>query len=327
MTRTRLVLLLVLGLLAAPLAGEAQQAGKSARVGVIAAGRPSNWVTAFDVFRRGLRERGWIEGQNLVLDFRYAEDEADRLPGLAAELVALKPDAIFAAGTQATRAVARATTTIPIIFETLGDAVSSGLVPNLARPGGNVTGTSGFSPELSAKRLQFIREILPQAVRIAVLTNPVNPGTAADVRLIEAAARKMKVQLDTVGARDPTELEGAFERMAGQKAEALLVVSDPMIFGQSRRIVELAARHRLPAAYESPGFPRAGGLLSYGPSPPERFEQVAVYVDRVLRGAKPAHLPIVRATKFELFINLKTAKALGLTIPQSLLLRADQVIE
>jgi putative ABC transport system substrate-binding protein len=327
MTRRRLVPLLLLGLLAAPLAAEGQQAGKVWRVGVLVPGVSAGSGEYIEVFRGGLRELGWIEGRNLVLDVRYADNRYDRLPALAAELVALKPDVIFAAAAPAIRAVTQATRTIPIVFETLGDALASGLVSNLARPGGNVTGISGFAPELSAKRLQLIREIVPRAARIAVLANLANPGTPAVVRVTEAAARHMQIQLYVVDVREATGLDGGFDRMARQEVEALVVVSDSMLFGQRRRIIELAARHRLPAVYELRLFPDDGGLLSYGPGRVERFQRAAVYVDRILRGAKPADLPVEQPTKFELVINLKTAKALGLTIPQSLLLRADQVIE
>jgi len=315
------------GLLAIPIATQAQQAAKIARVGVLFAGTQAAWVDPVKTFVQGLRERGWSEGQNLVLDFRYADNNYDRLPALASELVALKPDAIFAGSSPAVRVAIQATSTIPIVFETLGDAVSAGLVPNLGRPGSNVTGVSGFSPELSAKRLQFIREILPSATRVAILANLQNPATPPVVRAMETAAGRMQVQLYVVDVRDATQLPGAFERMARLKAEALVVVSDPMFSGQRRKLMELAARHRLPAAFDGQEHLAEGGLLSYGSFRLERFLQAAEYVDRILRGAKPADLPIAQPTKFVLVISLKTAKALGVTVPQSLLLRADEVIQ
>lgn len=315
------------GLFAAPLVAEAQEGGKVWRVGVIVPGAPAAWADNFEAFRGGLRELGWIEGRNLILDRRYADYRYDRLPALAAELVALKPDVIVASAAPAIRAVTHATTTIPIVFETLGDALASGLVTNLARPASNVTGVSGFAPELNAKRLQLIREIVPSADQIAVLANLANPAAPASVRLTEAAGRDMQVQVQVVDVREAIGLEDAFKKIARQHAEALVVISDPMFFGQRRRLIGLAARYRLPAVYEARFFPDGGGLLSYGPGEAERFQRMAMYVDKILRGAQPGELPIERPTTFELVINLKTAKALGLTIPPSLLLRADQVIE
>ena len=323
--KTLLLGFVIMAAMVTPVAVGAQQ-GERARVGVLVPGTPAGFASYIEVFRLRLRELGWIEGQNLVLDVRYADDNYDRLPALATELVALKPDAIFAATAAATRAAARATDTIPIVFETLSDAVSLGLVSNLARPERNVTGVSGFSPELAAKRLELVREIVPGTKRVAVLANRDNPVTPPVVRAIETAARQLAVQLDLVDVRAPSQLENAFKQMAQRRPGALLLVADPMLFGQSQQIVEMAARHRLPAVYEQRLFTDLGGLLSYGPFVNERFQQVAVYVDRILRGAKPAELPIERPTKFELVVNLKTAKALGLTIPESILLRADEVI-
>ena len=315
--------LAILGALVAPTAVDAQPAERGARVGVLVPSTPAAWDGYIQAFRLRLGELGWIEGQNLVLDVRYADDNYDRLPTLAAELVALKPDAIFAGAS----AAARTTATIPIVFETLGDPVSLGLVSNLARPERNVTGVSGFSPEQSAKRLEIIREILPGATRVGVLVNRDNPFTQQAVRAIEAAARQLQVQLDLVDVRAPRQLESAFKELTQRRTRAVLLVADPMLFGQSQRIVELTAHHRLPAVYEQRMFVDHGGLLSYGQFVGERYQQMAVYVDRILRGAKPADLPVEQPTKFELVINLKTAKALGLAIPQSLLLRADEVIQ
>jgi putative ABC transport system substrate-binding protein len=307
----------------------AQSAKGVARIGFLAPGGPGidSWGASVETFRQALRELGWVDGQNLVIEVRYAEGRYDRLPDLAAELVALKPDVIFAGAVNSAKAAKRATTTIPIVMETLGDAVSTGLVTNLARPGGNITGVSGFAPELSAKRLELLREILPSAARVALLANLSNPGSPVIIRATESAARQMRVQIRVVDVRRPTELDNAFDTMARQRSEALVVVADPMIFGERRRIIELAARHRLPAVYEVRLFADDGGLLSYGPGSVERFQRAAVYVDRILKGAKPGDLPIEQPSKFELVVNLKTAKALGIKILPAFLLRADHVIQ
>jgi putative ABC transport system substrate-binding protein len=313
--------------LTAPTAVDAQRTENRARVGILVPSTPAAWDGYIQIFRLRLRELGWIEGQNLILDLRYADDKYGRLPALAAELVALKPNAIVGGASAAALAAAQATATIPIVFETLGDAVGLGLVSNLARPDRNVTGVSGFSPELGAKRLALIRQIVPGANHVGVLANLDNVVTRPIVRAIETAAQQLRVDLDLVDVRAPNQLENAFKEMVQRRAGAFLLVADPMLFGQSQQIVEIAARHRLPAAYEQRMFADRGGLLSYGPRGNERFEQMAVYVDRILRGAKPADLPIERPTKFELIINMKTAKALGLNIPQSVLLQADEIIQ
>jgi putative ABC transport system substrate-binding protein len=306
----------------------AQQAGATPRVGVLVPGPPDPQAAdTYKAFREALRELGWREGLNLILDFRYANNRYDRLPGLARELVALKPDAIFAVAAPATRAAVEATDTIPIVFETLGDATSAGFVAGLARPGRNITGISGFAPELIGKRLQIIQEILPKADSIGVLANLANPTSPSVVRATEAAGRQLRIELHVADVREAKEISVAFDKVVRHAANALVVVSDPLLHAERGRIVELAARHRLPAVYEQRLFTEVGGLLSYGPGRVDRFQRAAVYVDRILRGTKPADLPIEQPTKFELVINVKTAKLLGLTIPPSLLLRADQVIE
>jgi putative tryptophan/tyrosine transport system substrate-binding protein len=315
---------LVLGLLMAPPPAHPQQQGRTVRVGVLAAAPSPEPYTAF---RQGLLELGWIEGKNLVLDFRHADNRYNRLPALAAELVAAKPDAIFALAAPSIRAAMQATKTIPIVIEMLGDALSAGFVSDLARPGGNVTGVSGFAPELVGKRLQLIREILPKADAIDVLANLANPASPPVVRATETAARHLRVRLHVVDVREAKDLAGAFDKMARQRVNALVVVSDPMLHDQARRVVELAARHRLPTVYEQRLFPDGGGLLAYGPGGLDRFQRAAVYVDRILRGARPSDLSIERPTKFELVINLKVARALQLTIPQSVLSQADDVIQ
>jgi putative ABC transport system substrate-binding protein len=296
-------------------------------VGILVPGPSAPDAETYNVFRQGLRERGWIEGRNLILDFRYADNRYDRLPALAAELVALKPDVIFAVAAPAIRAVTQTTSTIPIVIETLGAAPSAGLVQDLARPGGNITGVSGFAPELMTKRLQLVREILPKADSMGILANLANPTSPPVVRATETAARHLRIQLHVADVRDASELVSAFDKLRRQGADALVVVSDPMIHNQSRRVIELAERHRLPTVYEQRLFPDGGGLLSYGPGRLDRFQRAAVYVDRILRGAKPADLPIERPTKFELVINLKAAKVLRLAIPQSVLQQADDVIQ
>jgi putative ABC transport system substrate-binding protein len=306
----------------------AQQPDKTARVGVLVPGPPDPGANeTYQAFGKALRDLGWIEGQNLTLEFRYANNRYDELPRLARELVALKSDVIFAVAAPATRAAVEATSTTPIVFETLGDATGAGLVAGLARPGRNVTGISGFAPELIGNRLQIIQEILPNADRIGVLANLANPTSPAVVRATESAGRQLRIEVHVADVRAATEVDAAFDKLVRHAADALLVVSDPLLHAERGRIVELAARHRLPAVYEQRLFTAAGGLLSYGPGRVDRFLRAAVYVDRVLRGTKPADLPIEQPTKFELVINLKAARALGLTIPPSLLLRADQVIE
>ncbi len=303
------------------------QPPKTARVGILASSTEANFAPSVKAFRDALKDAGWIEGRNLVLDIRYGGEQYGKLDDMAAELVRLKADVIATLGTPATQAAKRATTAIPIVMESLADAVRTGLVPNLTHPGGNVTGVSGFAPALSGKRLQLIRELLPRANRIGILANRANAATEPVIRETQSAAHQMRLQLHVVDVRQPTELMAAFDTIARERSDALILAADPLLFSLGERIVELAARHRLPAVYEHRSFPEVGGLLSYGPLSQERFERMAMYVDRILRGAQPGDLPVEQPTKFELVINLKTAKALGLTIPQSLLLRADQLIE
>jgi len=313
------------GLLAAPLAAEAQQAGKVHRIGYLSGGLSTYRIEAF---RQGLRELGWVEGQNIVIEYRYAEGRFDRLPDLAAELVRLKVDIIVALATPASAAAKNATGTIPIVGISLGDPVGTGLIASLARPGGNVTGVSySVGVETIGKGLELFKEIVPNVRRVAILSNPGNPLYAPAVRDVKVAARSLGVQLQLLETRGPTEFDGAFAAMAKERVGGLFVVADTMFNLHRARLVELAAKSRLPAAYGTRDAVEAGGLMSYGPSLPDLFRRGATYVDKILRGAKPADLPVEQPTKFELVINLKTAKALGLTIPQSVLARADQVIE
>jgi len=324
----REVLATGLAALLGPRGARAQSATKVARVGILASSGEAAFASNVDVFRKALRDLGWIEGRNLSLEVRYAAEGYQRLPALASELVGLNVDVIFALASPAIRAAKQATTTIPIVMETLGDAVSTGLVRSLARPGGNVTGLSGFAPELTGKQLELIREILPRSARVALLANGANTATTAVIRTtLESAAARLGVQLHVATVRQPSELDMAFETIARARSDALIVAVDPMFSGQHQRIVELAARHRLPTTYGSGLFPEAGGLLSYGQHQSERFRRAAVYVDRILKGASPGDLPVEQPSVFQLVLNLKTARSLGLQLPDSVRLRADHVIE
>jgi putative ABC transport system substrate-binding protein len=319
----------LLGSLAAVLTPRMAQAQpvKTARIGVLGSATSDTFERNLKVFRKGLHDLGWVEGQNLTVESRFLRERYDELPALAAGLVTLKVDVIFAMATPAIQAAKRATTTIPIVIETLGDAVGAGLVSNLARPGGNVTGISGFAPELSGKRLELLRELIPGLTRVALLANRANRSTAAVLRNVETAAQQARVQLLVVDVGNTAALAPAFDRIVRERSEALVLAADPILFSQRELIVELAARHRLPAVYEYRFFAELGGLLSYGPDSAERFLRAAVYVDRILRGARPGDLPVEQPSTFELTVNLVTARRLGLTIPPALLLRANHVIE
>jgi putative ABC transport system substrate-binding protein len=316
-------------LLAAPLAADAQQAGKVYRIGLLGAG---SQVTSENrqAFEQALRERGWVTGENLVIAYRYAEGQYDRLPALAAEMVRLEPQVIVAVPTAAARAARDATSTIPIVMLLVSDPIDEGLIASVARPGGNVTGlTLTPTREIFAKQLQLLREAVPRAKRIAFLWNPAGPTTAgpATVRIVQAAAPSLGVELQVVGVRAPEEIEPAFRAMSQARADALFVLIDSMFFTHRGRLADLSVRHRLPSMYGFGEHAKAGGLMAYGVKLADAYRQVAGYVDKLLRGANPADLPVEQPTKFELVINLKTAKALGLTIPPSLLQRADEVIQ
>jgi len=269
-----------------------------------------------------------VEGQNIAIEYRWAEGRFERLPDLAAELVRLKVDVIVSVVTQASLAAKNATRTIPIVMVAAGDPLGSGLVASLARPGGNVTGPSSMYAELAGKQLELLKETVPKVSRVAVLWNPANAVWQAQMlRATEVAARALGLQLQLLEARGPDELEGAFAAMTRERASALLVQVDVIFALHARRLADLAAKRHLPAMYGSREHVEAGGLMSYAPNIPDLFRRAATYVDKILKGAKPADLPVEQPTRFELIINLKTAKALGLTIPPSLLVRADQVIE
>ena len=319
---------LTLGALAAPLAADAQQAGKVPRIGFLSLTSPSDRPFLLDAFRQRLRELGWVEGQNIVIDYRYAEGRVDRLPDLAAELVRLKVDLIVSEGTQGVTAARNATETIPIVMITVRDPVGTGLIASLTRPGGNVTGMSGSAGlEIVAKQLELLKETVPKIRRVAILSNPANAYHQLAIREVNVAARSLGVQLQLLEARGPNEFDAAFAAMAKERVEALLVLSDTIFGSHATRLADLAARSRLPATYGVREDEKAGGLMSYGPSLLDSYRRAATYVDKILKGAKPAELPVEQPTKFELVINLKAAKALGLTIPQSLLVRADELIQ
>ena len=283
-----------------------------------------------DAFRQALRERGYVEGQNIVIEYRSAAGKLERFPTLASELARLKVDLIVAANTPAARAARQATTVIPIVTPVMGDPLGDGLVASLARPGGNITGLTFLGPELVVKRLDLLKQALPRVSRVAAIWHPgayAEHTTRTMLQEAEAGARTLGVQLQLVEVRGPDELDRAFSTMTRERAEAVFVFPSSILFNERRRIVDLAARHRLPAMYQAREFVELGGFIAYGASIPDLFRRSATHVDKILRGAKPADLPVERPTKFELALNLKTAKALGLTIPQSVLLQADQVME
>jgi len=314
------------GLLAAPFV-EAQQAGKVYRIGVLEPTSMALNAANLDAFRKGLRELGYVEGRNMMIEYRSADGRSERFPDLAAELVRLKVDVILTRGTPAVMAAKNATGTIPVVMAASGDPVLSGVVSSLARPGGNVTGLSAVVVEVSGKRLELIREVVPGVSRVAALFNMSNPNDALQWKETETAAPTLRVQLQLLDVRKPGDFAGAFDAAVKGRAGALFVGLDALTWANHRPIVELAAKHRLPAIYGGREFVNAGGLIAYGVSYPHLYHRAASYVDKILKGAKPADLPIEQPTKFELVINLKTAKALGLTIPQSLLGRADEVIQ
>jgi putative tryptophan/tyrosine transport system substrate-binding protein len=326
MRRIGLAVALTVSLALAPFASEAQEAGKVYRIGFLGPSSASTHANRVEALRAGLRELGYVEEKNILIENRWAEGKYDRLPGLAAELVHLKVDVLVTFGTPGTLAAKQTTTTIPIVMAGSGDAVATGIVSSLARPGGNITGSTLFIPELMAKRLELLKEAMPRTGRVAVLVNPDNSANMPVLKAMEATARSLKVELQKFEARGPNEFESAFSAMAKSGVGAAVVNDDALFNGNARAIGDLAARKRLPLAGTGE-IAEAGGSIGYGVSFPDQFRRAAVYVDKILKGAKPGDLPVEQPTKFELLINLKTAKALGLTIPHSLLLRADQVIQ
>jgi putative ABC transport system substrate-binding protein len=319
---------LTLGTLAAPLAVKAQQAVKLQQIGYLDQGSADRNRPYLDGLRRGLRELGWLEGQNIAIEARFAEGKTDHLATLAAELVRLKMDVIVTFTTPAALAAKQATATIPIVIGAAADPVGSGIVASFARPGGNITGWTHLGLELRAKYLELLKEAVPAATRFGVLWNPSNQVHKPSLKVIEGAAQRLKAELHLAGVQDPKESEPTISALVGKGVQGLVVFPDGMFLAQTPLIVALVARNRLPAIYGPREYVEAGGLMAYGANFAEMYRQVgASFVDKILRGAKPANLPVSQPTQFELVINAKTAKALGLTIPQSILVRADQIIQ
>jgi putative ABC transport system substrate-binding protein len=320
------VIATVLAILASVHPVGAQQA-RVHRIGFISSSSSSAMAARDEAFRQGLHALGYVVGQNITIEYRWADGKNERLPGFAAELVNLKLDIIVTHGGVATRAVQQASTTIPIVIAAADDPLAAGLVASLARPGGNITGLSLITPDLTAKRLELLKEILPGLTRVAVLWNSANPISEPELRKAEAAARSLGLQLQSLGVRDPYEFASAFSSMKRERAGALFVLPDAMFFGRRKELVDLAASNRLPLVAHLREFADAGGLMTYGPNVVDVHRRAATYVDKILKGANPGDLPVEQPTKFDLVISLKTAKVLGLTIPQSLLLQATHIIE
>jgi len=310
-----------------PLVARAQLAKKVSKIGILSPGPPTPSSGPPFVLLQGLRELGYTEGQNLTVEFRWADGHVDRLPELAADLVRARVDVIWTTGYQAVLAARKATKTIPIVFSAHVDPVGTGLVASLAHPGANVTGATLMAPDLAGKRLELLRETVPALSRVAVLINTANPGFEPTVRQTEAAARSLGLTLQFLEARAPGEFERAFSSMVEANAGAVHVQLDPLFLSQRALVAELAAKNRVPAMYDLKEFVAAGGLVSYGPPYSEEIRRTATHIYKILRGANPADLPVEQPTKFELVINLKTAKALGLEVPPTLIARADEVIE
>jgi len=305
---------------------QAQQPSKIPRIGFLFALSPSVVSARVEAFRQGMRELGYVEGKNIVIEWRFAEEKPDRLPALAAELVRLKVDIIVTAGPSATRSAKEATVTIPIVMAFDDDPVGSGFVARLARPGGNITGLSAFSPEISGKQLELLKEIVPRLSRVAVLGSSTHPGTTQSQKEMELTAQAFKVQLQYLNVLDPKDIETAFGPARKGRVDAVVVLSSPILLSQRAQLAELAVKSRLPVIHANTEYVEAGGLMVYGTNFPDLFRRAATYVDKILKGAKPADLPIEQPTKFEFVINLKAAKQIGLTIPPNVLARADRVI-
>jgi putative ABC transport system substrate-binding protein len=317
---------LVVSLLASAISAEAQAPAKVWKIVVLVSSSASLNASRDEGLRQGLREFGYVDGKNIVLEFKYADGKLDRLPQLAGELVSSKPDVIIAGGTRAAVAAKQATGAIPIVVSGAGDLVAAGLVQSLSYPGGNVTGVSRLSPEILGTRVELLKKLIPNATRIATLLNRENPGYAASLREIELDALASGMKLQLLAVRSSDDLEGAFQAAIKEKANALLVMVDALFSSHRSRIVESAAKHRLPAIYDRAAFVEAGGLISYGMNLADLSRRAAWYVDRILKGAEPAKLAVTEPSNFELAINLKAAKQIGLTIPPDVLSRADRVI-
>ena len=326
--RSAVMVSVALFMLAAPFLAASQPATKAFRIGHLVAGGRTPDGGPPGPLREALRALGYVEGQNVVYEVRFAEGRMERLPGLAAELVRLRVDVLVAQGGQAQVAAKEATSTIPIVLAPAsGDAVAAGLIASLARPGGNVTGLTDESVQLSGKRMELLKEAVPKATRIAVLWNTNDQGMTLRYREIEKAARILHVEVQALGVREPDDFDRAFSTMTRHRPDAMFLVADTLTIMNRKRFIDFAATQRIPAMYEFDFIVRDGGLMSYGPSQEESFRQAALYIDRILKGAKPADLPAQQPTRYTLAVNLKTAATLGLTIPSSLLLRTDEVVQ
>jgi putative ABC transport system substrate-binding protein len=304
----------------------AQQPSKVPKIGFLVGPSRSFFASRMESFQQGLHSLGYIEGKNIAIEYRYAEGKADRLPTLAAELVGLNVDVIVTSATPSVLAAKKATSTIPVVFVSVTDPVASGLVASLARPGGNITGLTILAPELSGKRLELLKEAVPNVTRVAFLWNPANPAQAPQWREAQAAAQALGLRLQSLEVRSSNDFDSAFEAALRERARALIASPEPLISTHLKRIVEFVAKNRLPAMYAGPEVVDAGGLMSYAPDYTAQYRRAAAYVDKILKGTKPADLPVEQPTKFELVINLKAAKQIGLTIPPNVLARADRVI-
>ena len=323
----RATILALLAFGAAPLASFAQRSAKPARIGFLSVSPQADVAPGLDAFKQAFREFGYVEGRDYVLEPRFADGQFHRLPGLAVELVRLRVDLIMAAQATPTLAVQKETTTIPIVMISVGDPVGSGVVKSLASPGGNTTGTSNSLTDIAPKHLDLLRDTVPRLSRLAVLINPIPRSNRDALKIIQALAPQIDVQILPIEARSAQEIEKGFSLMIEQNAKAIIVVPNPIFFERRRQIAELAVNGRLPCVGYSPEYADAGFLIGYGPNRFEFYPRTAVYVDKILKGTRPADLPVEQPTKFELVINLKTAKRLGLTIPRSVMIRADRVIE
>jgi putative tryptophan/tyrosine transport system substrate-binding protein len=327
MKRREAIMLLSGAAAAWPITARAQQLSRVPRIGVLLLGTPTSFAPRTQAFVEGLRDLGYVEGTTVAIEWKWGQDRVDRLPDLAAELVRSQVDVIVTGGTPPAKALKNATRTIPIVMAIVGDPVAAGLVDSLARPGGNATGFSIVATDLSGRRLQLLKEIVPGLSSVAVISNLANPQSQMELRETQSAARRLDLRLHSVPISADTSIENAFEKIKKEPVQALIVVTDAILYSQRSRILDLVAGNRLPAMYPYRDFPEAGGLMSYAPSDRDLFRRAAGYVDRILKGANPGDLPVEQPTKFELVINLKTAKALGLDVSLLIQQLADEVIE
>jgi putative tryptophan/tyrosine transport system substrate-binding protein len=321
------IVALAVGILVAPLAAETQQTGKAHRVGFLGNSTAALEANLVGPFREGLRDLGYVEGRNILIEYRWAEGKYERFPALIGELIGQKVDVIVTAGTPASLAVKKATTSVPLVMVAVGDPVATGLVASLARPGGNITGLTSISPEMEGKRLELLREVVPTVSHIAVLWNAASPIQVIQEKETRAAAQMLRLKVLSLGVRSKEEIDSAFTTIVRERPDALFVLADRLFLHHRARIMDFAAQQRLPGVHAYRELVEVGGLMSFGPSYADMHRRAAYFVDRILKGAKPADLPVERPAKFELVINVRTAKALGLTLPPSILVRADQIIE